>query len=141
MFSIINHFKKMYFFYIICFIFNYCYLIESASLILFVPFYLLLFLISTRVTLTLYKKKRTLLLVAFEQIIFAFSKMKIWHAFRRLYFYNAFLKLYKFLLILFEHCLSLFQNYKNHILSQHLITIENFVNARYELLLYVSKNL
>lgn len=128
----------MYFFYILCFVFNFFYFLDAASIVLFIPFYLLILFFSTKYTL--YKKKKKLNNLAYEQLIMLVSKMKIWHAYRRLYFYSIFLHLYKFLLVLFEHCLSLFNRYKLHLMRQHLITVEDFVYARYELLLYVSKN-
>lgn len=136
MYSISKHFRKMYFFYILCVVFNYCYLFDAISLVLFVPFYILLLLYSTRYMF--YKKKKRLRHRIYVELFKMLSKIKIWLAFQLLYFYSLYYYLHKFIVYLLDKSVALFNGYRVNVLKRHESAVKRFVYARNRSLAYMS---
>lgn len=135
MYSILKHLKKMYFFYILCFVFNYCYLFDAISLVLFVPFYLLLLLYSTRYMF--YKNTKRIRFRVYIELFKMLTKIKIWLAFQLLYFYALYLYLYKFIMYLLDKSVSMLHKYRANVMKRHDSVVEHFVYIRYEMLAYM----
>lgn len=125
----------MYFFYILCFVFNYCYVFDAISLVLFVPFYILLLLYSTRYMF--YKKKKWLRSRVYIELFKFLSNIKIWLAFQLLHFYALYIYLYKFIVYLLDKSVALLHKYRNNLMKRHDSVVEHFVYIRYEMLAYM----
>lgn len=135
MYSILKHSSKMYFFHILCFVSNYRYFFDATALVLFVPFYILSLLYSTRYMF--YKKKKRMRRRVYVELFKMLSRIKIWLAFQLLYFYSLYSYLYKSIVYLLDKSVVLLHKYRENVMKRHDSVVEHFVYTRYEMLAYM----